>query len=232
MLSTGRSEEFTVWTDDMYMGIPFLMQAGLYAGTARQKKTFFDDAACQILDFGRHVWDREARLYMHANYSSRPWVKLPHWSRANGWAIWAMSEVLMYLPSDHPKYKPILKQYRAHAKSLAAHQAASGFWYNVIDRADSPEEVSGTAIFTMAMARGVRYGWLDKEKYIPVVIKGWEAVASEVEDDGTVHKICVGTMCSEDEQYYVDRPFYDDDTHGSFAVIFAGIEVQKMMDSK
>ena len=38
-------------------------------------------------------------------------------------------------------------------------------------------------------------------------------------------------MCTEDVEYYVNRPFYDDDTHGSFAVIFAGIEVQRMIDS-
>lgn len=225
-------EEFTVWVDDMFMGIPFLMQAGLYADSPQQQKIFFDDAASQVLDFDRHVWDKDAKLYMHANYTSRPEVKLPHWSRANGWAIWAMSDVLMYLPKNHPKYKQILNQYTTFVNSLIKYQSKSGFWHNVIDRSDSPVEVSGTAIFTMAMARGIRYGWLDKKKYTPIVLKGWEAVASEIENDGTVHKICVGTMCSEDVEYYVNRPFYDDDTHGSFAVIFAGIEVQKMMDGK
>ena len=224
-------EEFTVWVDDMFMGVPFLIQAGLYVTSPELQKAFFDDAANQVLDFTKHVWDKEAKLYMHANYTSRPEIKLPHWSRANGWAAWAMSDVLMYLPKKHPKYRQILKQYVTFMETLVKYQDESGFWHNVIERKDSPEEVSGTAIFTMAMARGVRYGWLDKKKYIPVVQKGWNAVASEVEDDGTVHKICVGTMCTEDVEYYVNRPFYDDDTHGSFAVIFAGIEVQKMIDA-
>jgi hypothetical protein len=35
-------------------------------------------------------------------------------------------------------------------------------------------------------------------------------------------------MCSEDENYYLQRPFYDDDTHGLFAVLFAGIEMHLM----
>lgn len=223
-------EEFTVWVDDMFMGVPFLMQAGLYADSKEQRKIFFDDAANQTLDFTKHVWDEDVNLYMHANYTSRPEVKLPHWSRANGWAVWAMSDVLMYLPKSHPKYKPILRQYITFVNSLIKYQSESGFWHNVIERKDSPAEVSGTAIFTMAMARGVRYGWLDKKKFTPIVLKGWDAVASEIEEDGTVHKICIGTMCSEDVEYYVNRPFYDDDTHGSFAVIFAGIEVQKMID--
>jgi rhamnogalacturonyl hydrolase YesR len=223
-------EEFTVWTDDMFMGIPFLMQVAQYTASEELRKAFYDDAAQQVLDFGQHVWNEDARLYMHAGYTSRPEVKLPHWSRANGWAIWAMSDVLMALPRNHPGYNKVLRQYRLFVNSLVRYQNAEGFWHNVIDRADSPAEVSGTAIFTMAMARGIRYGWLERKRFLPVVMKGWQAVASEIEDDGTVHKICVGTMCSEDMNYYINRPFYDNDTHGSFAVIFAGMEVQQMLD--
>ncbi|RAJ87271.1 rhamnogalacturonyl hydrolase YesR [Chitinophaga dinghuensis] len=225
-------EEYTVWVDDMFMGIPFLMQAGLYTQDPKEKKLFFDDAANQLLDFTKHVWDKDARLFMHANYSQRPQVKLPYWSRANGWAIWAMTEVLLSLPQDHPKYKPILSLYRDFCNSLIRYQSKDGYWHNVVTRNDSPVEVSGTAIFTMAMARGVRMGWLDKKKFMPVVVNGWKAIDTEIEEDGTVHKICVGTMCSEDENYYMNRPFYDNDTHGSFAVIFAGIEVQRLLDQQ
>jgi rhamnogalacturonyl hydrolase YesR len=224
-------EEYTVWVDDMFMGIPFLMRVARYTDSEALRKDFYDDAAQQVLDFDRHVWDQEAKLYMHARYTSRPEVKLPHWSRANGWAVWAMSEVLMALPRDHPGYHKVLKQYRTFINSLVRYQDKDGFWHNVIERPDSPAEVSGTAIFTMAVARGIRYGWLDRKKFTPTVLKGWEAIASQVEKDGTVHRICVGTMCSEDIEHYINRPLYDNDTHGSFAVIFAGIEVQQLVDN-
>jgi hypothetical protein len=39
----------------------------------------------------------------------------------------------------------------------------------------------------------------------------------------------MGTMCTEDVNYYVNRPFYDNDTHGLFAVLFAGIEVERLL---
>jgi rhamnogalacturonyl hydrolase YesR len=84
----------------------------------------------------------------------------------------------------------------------------------------------------MALARGVTHGWLDPKAHTPAVLKAWKALESQVEPDGTVHAICVGTMCSEDEDYYVQRPFYDNDTHGLFAVLFAGIEVHRLLQQK
>jgi len=220
--------KYTTWVDDMFMGIPFLVQASLYAKDAKTKQQFLDDAANQVLGFNKQVFDEDANLYVHAHYSNSS-VKLPHWSRANGWGIWAVTEVLMNLPKTDSRYQAILKHYQTHVAALAKLQDPSGFWLNVLDRKDSPKEVSGTAIFTMAIARGIRLGWLNTAEYTPKVLKAFDALKTEIDADGTVHKICVGTMCSEDVNYYINRPFYDNDTHGLFAVLFAGIEVHKML---
>jgi unsaturated rhamnogalacturonyl hydrolase len=224
-------QKYTTWVDDMFMGIPFLIQAALYAGNEADRKYFFDDAAGQVLDFNKQVWDTEANLYVHARYSSDN-EKMVHWSRANGWGIWAITEVLLHLPKNHPNYKAILKFYQTHVESLVRVQDSDGFWRNVLDHPESRQEVSGTAIFTMAIARGVSQGWLNRKKYEPIVLKGWEALASQVNKDGTVHNICYGTMCSADVNYYMNRPFYENDTHGLFAVLFAAIEVNKMLKQK
>jgi len=221
-------EKYTTWVDDMFMGIPFLIQAAQYAHSPEEKKLLLNDAANQLVKFNEQVWDSESNLYMHAKYSEKD-VKLPHWSRANGWGIWAMTEVLPVLPKNHPNYKSILEYYRKHVSALVALQNKNGFWLQVLDRPDSREEVSGTAIFTMAIARGITNGWLNAKKYKPYVQKGWEALKTQIEPDGTVHNICYGTMCSEDINYYLERPFYDNDTHGLFAVLFAGIEVNNML---
>ena len=221
-------EKYTTWVDDMFMGIPFLIQAAQYAATPEERKLFLDDAASQAVRFNEQVWNKEARLYMHAKYSEKD-VKLPHWSRANGWGIWAVTESLKVLPKNHPNYKNLLAHYREHVDALVALQNKNGFWLQVLDRPDSREEVSGTAIFTMAIARGITNGWLNEKKYKPYVLKGWEALKTQIEPDGTVHNICYGTMCSEDINYYLERPFYDNDTHGLFAVLFAGIEVNNML---
>ena len=222
---------YTTWVDDMFMGIPFLIQAALYVGDPVQRQELFDDAARQVLGFNSQVWDPEVRLYMHARHFGNP-AKLPYWARCNGWALWAMSEVLLHLPESHPDYGAVLAHFQCHCASLLKYQDHSGLWPNVLNRPDSPLEVSGTAIFVMGMARGVQHGWLDEAVFRPAVEKAWEALDQEVDPDGTVHRICMGTMCTEDVEYYVNRPFYDNDTHGLFAVLFAGIEMQRLLDAK
>lgn len=219
--------EFTTWVDDMFMGIPFLVQAAQYCEDPAERRRFLDDAARQTIEFNTQVWDEQAELYMHARYFGNP-AKLPHWARCNGWALWAMSEVLGCLPLTHPHYPAILRQFKCHCASLLRFQDECGLWPNVLDHPESPLEVSGTAIFVMAMARGVRNGWLDDAVFRPVVAKGWEALETRIDADGGVRDICMGTMCTEDVRYYINRPFYDNDTHGLFAVLFAGIEVERM----
>ena len=223
-------QKYTTWVDDMFMGIPFLVQASKYSKNKADKDFFMNDAALMVLNFNKFVWDKENKLYMHASYSQEKNVKLPHWSRANGWGIWATTEVLMNLDPKNQYYNRILEHYRSHVESLIKYQTSNGAWRNVLDRADSQEEISGTAIFTMAIARGITFGWLDSAKFQPIAMKGWNYIKSNIEPNGKVHNICVGTMCSEDENYYVNRPFYDDDTHGLFAVLFAGIDVHNMLN--
>lgn len=220
--------KYTTWVDDMFMGIPFLVQASLYADGAEESAVFMNDAAHQVLEFNTQVWEEEAALYVHARYSGNE-VKLPHWSRCNGWASWAMSEVLLHLPTEHRDHAAILAHFRKHCSSLLRFQHDCGLWPNVLDHPESALEVSGSAIFVMAMARGVMRGWLNDEVFRPAVIRGWKGLESQIDPDGTVHGICMGTMCTEDVNYYINRPFYDNDTHGLFAVLFAGIEMERML---
>ncbi|NRA50148.1 MAG: glycoside hydrolase family 88 protein [Phaeodactylibacter sp.] len=223
--------KYTTWVDDMFMGIPFLLQSALLSDDPAVKKQYFDDAASQVLGFHKRVYDPSVDLYMHAQYSERPEAKLPYWSRANGWGIWATTEVLLYLPEDHPKYKAILEIYRNHVDGIVKMQdQTSGFYHNVLNHPDSFEETSGTAIFTMAIARGINEGWIKDKKYRSYALNGWKALDSIIDTDGTVSQICMGTMCTEDVQYYYERPVVKDDSHGLLGLIFAGIEVQKLLN--
>ncbi len=224
--------KYTTWADDMFMGIPFLVHSALLTSDKEKKEKLFNDAVNQVFAFNKQVFDENANLYRQAQYSDNK-VKIPFWSRANGWALWAVTEILTYLPEDHPKRNQVLDHYKKHISALISHQdPKSGFWHNVLDKPDSFEETSGTAIFVMCIARGINNGWIKRDKYKSNVMKGWHALESNIEKDGTLHGTCVGTNMSENIKDYYTRPVADDDTHGIFPVIFAGIEVDKMLNRR
>lgn len=225
--------KYTTWVDDMFMGIPYLLYAAQLTKDPAEKQQFFNDAAQQVIGFHKQVYDPAKNLYVHARYSENPGAKLPYWSRANGWGIWAVTEVLLHLPKNHPLYRQILTIYRNHVKGIVAMQnPETGFYHNVLDRRDSFKEASGTAIFTMAIARGINQGWIPRGTYEQYAIRGWQALETVIDENGRVTDICMGTMCTEDVQYYFDRPVVEDDSHGLLGVVVGGIEMQKMIQSR
>ncbi|RPD42996.1 glycoside hydrolase family 88/105 protein [Chitinophaga barathri] len=222
--------ELSVWVDDMFMGIPFLLFSAELSSDKSERERLYNDAASQVISFNKHLFDTGINLYRHTYSSTRPENRYPHWSRANGWGLWAAAEVLLRLPKHHPLYQKIMLIYRSHIDALVKLQnPETGFWRNVLDKTESKDETSGTAIFTMALARGVNNKWLKGAKYKTSAMKGWKALQTAIEKDGTVHGTVVGTNVSMDLKFYYNRPVMDNDTHGLFPLIFAGIEMERML---
>lgn len=225
-------EKYTTWVDDMFMGIPFLVHAGLASNKPEERSDYLQQAAQQVIGFNKQVFDPKDHLYHHATYSGRK-AFIPYWSRANGWGIFATTVVLQNLPSSHPMYKDILKAYRLHCKKLVALQdAKTGFWHQILNDTSAYLETSGTAIFTMALARGLNEGWIKGAEYQNAANKGWQAIASQINEQGDVYNICIGTMSSENPEYYKTRPLVKSDSHGLIGVFWAAMEMQKLRDNQ
>lgn len=222
----------SVWADDMFMGIPYMLFSAQYTSDPVLSRKLFDDAASQIIQFNKMLYREELKLYMQACYADRPDEKIPFWSRGNGWAIWGTTEVLQHLPKNHPQYKTILKIYQNHIEGISQTQDSEGFWHNILDMPETVRESSGTAIFTLCIARGINNGWLNKKKYGPVVERGWKALKSFIDKDGNLYGVKGGTNFSTDPQDYARTPFVKSDTHGILPLIFACIEMDKYINKK
>ncbi len=216
-------EPATVWADDLFMSSPFLLRMA----KIDQAPSLYDEVARQVIQFNHYLADDTTGLYFHGWYMQRGENTPVRWGRANGWIIWATSEALMYMPKKHKDYKKILKIYRAHMEALAAVQAQSGMWHQVLDHPETFEESSCTAMFTLGMARGVRMGWLPKS-YKEKALRGWEALQQKIADDGTVIDICRGTGIGNDVEFYETRKRFDHDPRGLGAMITAGCEIHLM----
>jgi rhamnogalacturonyl hydrolase YesR len=220
-LARNRPLPNSLWLDDLYMSVPCLAQAGKLTGERR----YYDDAAKQILQFASRMFVKERGLFMHAWVQEMTVHPAFHWARANGWAIMAMVELLEVLPEGHPDRAKILELYRAHAAGLMATQGHAGRWHQLLDRRESYEETSASAMFVFGIARGINRGWLDPLAFGPTVSLGWNAVATKVNAAGQVEGTCVGTGVGWDPMFYLYRPVHLLAAHGYGPVFLAGAEM-------
>ena len=218
-------EPATVWADDLFMSVPFLLRMAKIYGL----EMLYDEVAHQIIQFNKYLADPGSGLYFHGWYHNRQQNTPVLWGRANGWIIWATSEALAFMPPDHREYRTILKIFKNHMEALAEHQDPSGMWHQVLDHPETFQETSCTAMFTLGMARGARMGWLP-ESYRDKALKGWKTLQEKIAEDGTVVDICRGTGIGENVEFYERRKRFDHDPRGLGAMITAGCEIFLLED--
>lgn len=136
-----------------------------------------------------------AQLYLLDRDPGYIGKKSPHgkkvfWSRGNGWVFGALPRILRYLPEDDPERERYVTLYRNMAASLAKRQQPDGFWRSNLDdpRHTAMPESSGTAFFVAGFAAGVRSGILDRDAYLPTIVRGWKALAGAVAPNSSLSR--------------------------------------------
>jgi rhamnogalacturonyl hydrolase YesR len=215
--------QWTLWADDLYMGLSFLSRMGEFTGDSR----YFDDAVQQVINFHKYLFDEQKGLMHHCWYAdvNRPGVAF--WGRANGWALVAQVDLLDRLPQNHPQRDTLLALLRRHILGIAQCQSGEGLWHQLLDKADSYLETSCGAMFTYTIARAVNQGY-HEPRYASIAQRGWEGVMSKIRSNGQVEGVCTGTGVSDDLVFYYRRPTPLNDVHGIGTILLAGAEVLQL----
>jgi len=214
--------KFVVWADDLFMSVPFLLRMAAIT----KNKSYYDDAAAQIINMNKYLPDKKTGLYHHAWYDYKKEQAPVLWGRANGWIIWAESEALKHLPKNHKSYSEIKKIFKEHLVAIIKVQGTNGLWHQVLDDNTSYEETSCTAMFTIGLIRAMNLGILDVSHKV-YVDKAWLGLKSKISDDGIVKDICRGTGISDDVNFYKTRERFPNDPRGLGSVVTALNELSK-----
>jgi rhamnogalacturonyl hydrolase YesR len=217
--------------DDLYMACPFLVRAGKITGD----RSYYDDAARQLLNFSRYLQDPTTYLYHHGAELDQDYVYPAFWGRGNGWAAMAATEVLSFLPDKHPQRQDVWAVLHNQLRGLLAVQAESGMWRQLLDHPDSYEETSGTAMFAYSLARAVNRGWVtgsEAEEFANAAKRAWAALEQRIQPNGAVTGTCAGAAIRRDLGYYYQLPTPEDDDHGRGAVLIAGAEMVLLLRSE
>jgi unsaturated rhamnogalacturonyl hydrolase len=233
-----------MWLDGLYMAAPF------YAEFARtfDEPAAFDDIAHQFALVERHTRDPKTGLLYHAWDESKRqrWADpatgcSPHfWGRAIGWYAMALVDVLDFFPADHPRRASVVAILARTTEALASAQdAATGLWYQVLDqgpREGNYLEASASCMFTYAIAKAVRQGYVPAER-LAVARRGYQGIVRDlitVDQQGlvTLEAVCAVAGLGGDPYrdgsyaYYVGEPRRANDAKGVGPFILASLELE------
>ncbi len=234
-----------MWLDGIYMGSAFLAQ---YAYEFEQPE-WFDVVTHQIILIAEKTVDPETGLLYHAWDESREqkWSnpetgQSPHfWSRATGWYVMAIVDVLEYLPEDHPDRNSVIEILNNTCEAvLKVRDEESGVWYQLLahgGREGNYLEGSGTAMFTYAFARGAKEGYLDA-KYMDIANEAFDDLLAQFiiqDEDGMISMtdICGGCGLGGNPyrdgsyEYYITERIVKNDSKGVGPFILAALELDR-----
>lgn len=222
-----------MWLDGLYMAGPLCC---MYGKTFNEPE-WFDDTYKQILLMRKNTRDESTGLWYHAydDSGAAVWAdpitgRSPEfWGRSIGWVPMAIFDDLEYIPQDYPHRQEIIDIVVDLIKAICKFQSESGMWYQVVNKIDGEgnwPETSCTCLYTAAIARAVKLGYLGEE-YMDIARKGYEAVIKSLTSDGDdllIGNVCVGTGVG-DYTHYINRPTSTNDLHGVGAFLIMCTEM-------
>jgi unsaturated rhamnogalacturonyl hydrolase len=234
-----------MWLDGAYMAEPF---RAMYAATFQQPQDF-DDIAKQLLLMAGHMRDPGTGLLRHGwdESKSMPWadkttgLSPEAWARAMGWYCMALVDVLDWFPKDHPQRAALIAVLdRTIAAVIQVQDPATGLWWQVLTHAKDPGnylEASASCMFTYALAKGVRMGYLPQADEASAK-RAWAGIQrqfvttspdSSLVLHGTVKVGGLGgtPYRAGDYNYYIHEPVVDNDLKGVGAFLLAGSEIEQ-----
>jgi len=245
---------YQMWLDGIYMISPFLAE---YAATFNDPD-LFDDVAHQVLLIEKHTRDPKTGLLYHAwdetkemDWADKATGLSPHiWSRAIGWYAMAIVDILDFLPIDHPKRGEIIGIFERLIIALGKFQdAESGVWYqitNMPERDGNYLEASASCMFSYAIAKGVRKGYLAKH-LLKIAERAFDGItkifiSNNIDGNINLERICGGAGLGWHPErgdyrdgsfeYYIGERIIQNDRKGIGPFLLAAVEIEILSKQK
>lgn len=235
LLNTPQLSDWS-WIDAIQMGMPVFAKLGVLENDDRYFEKMYGMYMFTRNSHGDNglynpkdgLWWRDADFdppYTEPNKEDS------YWSRGNGWVIGALAKVLSIIPEGAPHRQQYVKDLIAMSEALVPIQRKDGFWNVSLHdpKHYGGKESSGTALFIYGMAYGVNNGLLSKEKYLPVIQKGWNALTQDaLHSNGFIGYLqSTGKEPKDGQPLSYDKiPDFEDYGLGCF--LLAGSEIYRM----
>lgn len=224
------------WIDAIQMAMPIYAKLGCLTNDDKYFNKMWEMYSYTRNNHGGNGMYNESDGLWWRDHDFDPPYKEPngedcYWSRGNGWVYAALVRVMNTIPQNEKHYKDYLNDFINMSKALKKCQRKDSFW-NVSLHDESNyggKETSGTSLFIYGMAWGIRKGYLNKEEYMPIVIKAWNSLVKDCVHDNGFLGYVQGTgkePKSSQPVNYDSKPDFED--YGTGCFLLAGSEIYKL----
>lgn len=233
-----------VWLDGTYMAQPFYVDYE----TRYNEQRGCQDTYRQLMNVQRLMQDPVTGLYYHGyDESGEMYWANPEtgcsanfWLRAMGWFLVAMVDVLERMDEQsYYEFRSIMEMLKEAVDAMLPFQdEGTGMFWQVIDRAGVPGnylETSGSALFSYAVLKGVRLGYLPR-RYAVYGEKAFFGTCDRNLGVGADGMLQLGGIClvaglggpthrDGSLEYYFSEPIVENDAKGVGPLLLAYTEV-------
>ncbi len=228
-----------MWLDGLYMAGPYIAQ---YAKTF-DRPDLFDVVTLQAELMEHLTRDETTGLWYHVVdlQKRHAWADLKtgcspeFWGRAMGWVPVALLNEMDFMDGEHRE--TLARITRDLLTALLPYQdAATGLWYQVVDKGDQPGnwlETSCSCLYAAGLCKAVRLGVLPPDT-LPYAEKAIRGILNRLEfnsGDLLLNNICEGTWIG-DYDFYIHRKRCTNDLHGVGAFLIMCAEAERVLDTQ
>lgn len=183
-----------IYIDTVYYSAVVLSKLG-----RTLNRPWVDEAVKQIVLHLDLLQDRDKLLFIHCEENHGGKRSEGSWARGNGWVMMSLAETLPNIPADNPSLPKLKRLFQSIAEEIAEHQTSSGLWRTILNDPKAYEEVSASAMYLYAYAKGMNEGLLSG--FEDVIDRAFRGVAKCVDGEGRVMGVSEGTWPGTIEYY-------------------------------
>jgi unsaturated rhamnogalacturonyl hydrolase len=181
------------WCDALFMAPPVIAR---YAALKKEPQhleamhTYYQECYKLLFDQEENLFYRDNRFLWSGKGSDlkENSGKKIFWSRGNGWVLGGLALLLENLPKNYSHRAFYEDLYKKMAQKMLKLQPEDGLWRTSLLAPENFNhgEVSGSGLYTFALAWGINNGYLEAKTYQPAVVKAWKALAACQQESGKV----------------------------------------------
>ena len=199
-MTYGPENKNQLWDDTLMMTVLPLAKIGRLFN----KQEYIEEAKKQFLIHIKYLSDRKTGLWFHGwTFEENHNYAEALWGRGNCWITIAIPEIIEILDLQKGDFlrEFLIDTLQRQVEALAEYQNESGLWHTLINDKTSYLEASATAGFAYGILKSIHKRYIGQE-YKGVAYKAIKGIVEEINEDGTLQKVSVGTGMGDSLEFY------------------------------